>query len=64
MRFALALPEIARPCKKLNHPTMTTVANTGKRGLSAAAATYLNAKGTWTWFGVVKFTSRQPKIPS
>lgn len=39
--------------------TMTSVANTGLRGLvTTGAATYLTSKSTWTWFGVVKFTSR------
>lgn len=39
--------------------TMTSVANTGNRGLvSNVATTYLTSKSSWTWFGVVKFTSR------
>lgn len=38
---------------------MTSVANANTRGLaSTSGTTFLTAKGTWTWFGVVKFTSR------
>lgn len=51
----------ARPTVARNsiNTTMTSVANNNGRGLTTnVATTYLTSKSTWTWFGVVKFTSR------